>query len=378
MNHEPCPLCGYDRSPLTAGTAGCPHCALAPRDRSLAERRRGVATGVAVGLAALPRGVYYLATTAGVKRWLVPPFVLTVGAFALLFYGLWRLVAPLIETVGGGAELPLPEGWWKSAAEWLIQSALFQILAHLAGFALFGALAYLAAALAFSLVYEAFAGPFLDEIHGRIEERWFGRNPRDALQRPTSLAPRRCAEISALAGAGALLALVPWWLLDGWLAWLTLLVGAAAALAIAARLEPEYGRWLAWVVRLEGGTLWVSVKAMIVAGLVLLLFLPLQFLVPVVGQFLFAGAAGFTTALSLLDIPFSRRQWSLRQRLRFLTQELPAVVTFGAVSSLVFVVPLVGPILMVPAASAGGLWLICRLDKPGMVYGEAEAKSRAQ
>jgi len=39
------------------------------------------------------------------------------------------------------------------------------------------------------------------------------------------------------------------------------------------------------------------------------------------------------------------------------------VVTFGAVASLVFVIPLVGPLVMVPAASAGGLWLLCRLDK---------------
>ena len=117
----------------------------------------------------------------------------------------------------------------------------------------------------------------------------------------------------------------------------------------------EYGRWLAWIVRLEGGTLWVSLKALAVAGLVLLLFLPLQFLVPGVGQLLFVGAAGFTTALSLLDIPFSRRQWSLRQRLRFLTGQLPAVVTFGGVASLVFVIPLIGPLLMVPAASVGRL-----------------------
>jgi uncharacterized protein involved in cysteine biosynthesis len=366
-------LCGYDTaSPGTAPASGpCPHCALAPRDRSLARpasgalarRASGALDGIAAGLAALPRGVYYLATTGGVKRWLVPPFLLTLLAFGVAFYGLWRLTAPLI----GYAEevesrLPPGSGWWHTALEWLARSAFFQFLAHFAGIALFGLLAYFAAAFSFSLVYEAIAGPFLDEIHGRIEERWFGRNPRDAIQRPTSLAPRRCAGISALAGAAALLALVPWWLLEGWSAWLALLLGALAPFAVAARLEPEYGRWLAWVVRLEGGTLWVSIKAMAVAGLILLLFLPLQ-LLPVVGQFLFAGAAGFTTALSLLDIPFSRRQWSLGQRLGFLAGHLPAVVAFGIVASLVFMVPLVGPVLMVPAASAGGLWLLCRLDK---------------
>ena len=75
------------------------------------------------------------------------------------------------------------------------------------------------------------------------------------------------------------------------------------------------------------------------------------------------SAAGFSTAISLLDIPFSRRRWSLSQRLSFLLQNPLALVAFGSTASLLFLVPFIGPILMVPAASVGGLWLVVRLDK---------------
>ena len=51
------------------------------------------------------------------------------------------------------------------------------------------------------------------------------------------------------------------------------------------------------------------------------------------------------------------------QRVELLIAHLPAVIAFGAVAGLVFVVPLIGPLVGVPAASIGGLWLVCRLDK---------------
>jgi uncharacterized protein involved in cysteine biosynthesis len=117
-------------------------------------------------------------------------------------------------------------------------------------------------------------------------------------------------------------------------------------------------------------TLWVSVKAAALAGALLVLLLPLKF-VPVVGFLLFGLAAGFTTAISLLDIPCERRRWSLRQRLAFLARHLPAIVAFGCVSSLLFVLPFVGPVLMVPAASLGGLWMLVRLDKDFLRRGGA-------
>ena len=44
-------------------------------------------------------------------------------------------------------------------------------------------------------------------------------------------------------------------------------------------------------------------------------------------------------------------------------RNLPALVSFGTVSGFLLAVPLIGPVLMVPAASIGGLWLVCRLDK---------------
>ena len=117
-----------------------------------------------------------------------------------------------------------------------------------------------------------------------------------------------------------------------------------------------------WVARIEGGTLWVSIKASMVAGLIMLLFFPLKF-VPLIGYVLFAAIAGFTTAVSLLDIPLERRQWALPARLSFLFRNFPAVISYGVVASLLFVVPVLGPVLMVPAASVGGLWMVCRLDK---------------
>jgi len=39
------------------------------------------------------------------------------------------------------------------------------------------------------------------------------------------------------------------------------------------------------------------------------------------------------------------------------------VTIFGATAGLVFAIPLLGPIVAVPAASIGGMWLVIRLDK---------------
>jgi hypothetical protein len=234
--------------------------------------------------------------------------------------------------------------------------------AEASGILVFLVVSGLAAMWAFSIVYEAISGPFLDEVHGKLEQHWFGVNPRDAITRPDELSPGRCALWSGLAALPALAAVWGWWRLAGWPAWVVLLVGVPLPFALAAWLHRPYGRWLEWIIRIEGGTVFISIKASLVAGLILVLFFPLKF-VPFVGYLLFACVAGFTTSVSLLDIPFERRQWPLASRLSFLFHHSPAVVAFGLVASLLFVVPFLGPALMVPAASVGGLWMLCRLDK---------------
>ncbi len=147
----------------------------------------------------------------------------------------------------------------------------------------------------------------------------------------------------------------------GWLAWLR----AALPFFVAAALDREYGVWLGWVLRTEGHLLLVSLKASSIVAVLLVLFLPLR-LVPLIGFWLYMALAGFCTALTLLDIPFSRRGWSLVTRLQFLLRNWAAMLAFGVVSSLVFLVPFLGPVVMVPAASIGGLWLLVRLDKDAL------------
>ena len=373
MKIVPCPLCGYDapRAGADAQAAGaqsgaaiCPHCALEPKDPSLRAPRAGLRTGLLVGLAAVPQGLYFLASTRGVKRWLIPPLVLTSFAFAALFWWLWGLVSHWIELLreSGGREIELDPVWVERAVRWLLGLKVFVWLAEAGTVLVFLLVSAVAAFWAFSILYEAVSGPFLDEIHGRIEERWFGVDPRKALHRPTQLDTNACVKwsLGSIAAAIALTACL--WMLVHWPAWLALLVGIPAPFLVASLIEREYGRWLLWVVRLEGGTLWVSVKAALVAGVIMVIFFPLKF-VPGIGYVLFGCVAGFTTAISLLDIPFERRQWSLSQRFSFLLHHALAVILFGVTASFLFVLPVIGPILMVPAASIGGLWLVTRLDK---------------
>ena len=362
MSVVPCALCGYDTA--EAPGAPCPHCAGTAADPSLALPRRGTWAGVLVGLAALPRGLHYLAGTRGVKRWLLPPVLITATAFTLLFVWLWGLYGRLVDWMAeqSGRELAIDPGWLRGALEWLLRLRALFWLSNLASFLAFLTLGAVAAFWAFSIVYEAVAGPFLDEIHARIEERWFGADPRNRLYRSSTLTPRQCATFSGAAGGVGLAGTALWIALGAPHAWLAVPLLLAAPFALLALVRRDYGRWLAWIVRLEGGTLWVSLKAAALAGAILVLGLPLKF-VPGVGFLLFGLVAGFTTAVSLLDIPCERRRWSLRQRLAFLGHHLPAIAAFGCVSSLLFVVPIVGPVLMVPAASVGGLWMIARLDK---------------
>ncbi len=307
-----------------------------------------------------------LATTRGVKRFLIPPILLTLLAFALMFMWSMGLVDLLVEaaSVDDLESLGLDEGWFKATVAWLLERGVATLLARISGIVLWIVISSVVALYAFSVIYEAIAGPFLDEIQGRIEERWFGKNPRNDIQRPTDIPVRRCVVLSALAGAPALALLFAGFLVPGILGWL-LILGSPAPLIAMSFKEREYGTWLWWVVRVEGHTLWVSIKASLFVALLLVVFFPLKF-VPVVGFPIFMAVAGFGTAITLLDIPFSRREWALSKRFQFMVHNAGAVMAYGGVASLLFLIPVIGPIVMVPSASIGGLWLVVRLDKDSL------------
>ncbi len=285
-----------------APTSPCAFCGGAPRDPSF--ERTGSELGA--GFQAFVRGLYFLGSTSRTKRWLVPPLAATSALFIATFVLLERLLSGWIDALrqSANAELAVNPEWLKHALEWFLSSAALWWILQLGGFAVVAIAMFFAAVWTFSIVYEALAGPFLDVVHARIEARWFGIDPRSRL--------------------------------DGG--------------SFAQRLARQ------------GATIATSLQATLLAFALLVVCLPLKF-VPLFGWLLFGAAAGFCTAISLFDIPFSRREWSLGQRVRFLRAHFGAVVAFGATAALVFVIPFVGPAVCVPAASVGALWLVCRLDK---------------
>lgn len=361
MATVPCPICGYD-----ARSEPCPHCNVRPRapdEPSLRGGPIGRVSGTVAGVRAMFQGMVLLFGTPGLKRFLVPPLLLTLLGFAALFGWLWELLGSVFDLVAHGRaqDLDWPEGWWRDAAIWVLESHALVLLAGAGQLVFFLISIWFLIGWTFSIVYEAIAGPFLDEMHARLEERWFGHDPRATIERPTRLPVRICARRSLIASIPALGALVGWWIAAPPVSWIALAL-SPLPFAVSALLDREYGRWLGWVIKVESRTLWVSIKAAMLSGLILLLFLWVK-LVPVVGPALFLALAGFVTSISLLDIPFSRRQWSLRQRMRFMSTYAGAVTAFGVVAGLVFMLPVIGPLIMVPSASLGGLWLLCRLDK---------------
>ena len=372
-----CPRCGYALEPQAAcATCGGPATAFAPRPPV-----RGLGPSLAVAVAALPRGLGLLLRTPRTKRWLVPPFLLTSAAIVGLYLWAVRGIRRLAERVRPDeVELPawgwiedLSERWsWVRSAwggvvaalEWLFEWGLAFLLgqpAQLLTAFLVGSLAVWYGA---SIVYEALAGPFLDEIQARVEARWFGEDPRAARERPRGLSSERAIRLFALgafvAGAAGLgLHLVLGWSLLASLAALPL------AILVPLLFDRGFGPWLAWFTRVEAGAAWAGVQGALLSFTILALALPLYFL-PVVGYFLFALATGVATATSLLDIPLERRGWSLRARLRLLRRYAPAWIAFGVLAGLLLAVPLVGALLFVPTTSLGGLWMLVRLDKSGL------------
>lgn len=367
----PCPLCGYH-----APGDVCPHCGLAPKAPTLARRRSGPVSGVLDGLWAVPHGLLLFLRHRRLKRWMLPPLVLTGLVSIALLVTTFRWLDGLLEAHRGGElefarDLPgWLEGWgWIEGlatggivgAEWaanLLWGLVTSKGLALVGYFFVGSLVLW---YCFSIVYEAVAGPFLDEVQARLEIRWFDEDPRSRLERPNDLPAERCLTLvtrsvllfAALALVVVFVPAIPWW---------TALVALPASFLPAVRSEPRFGPWLRWVGRVEGRAVLASLQASLLTTFFLVLAFPLYF-VPVVGYFLFAAVTGFATAVGLLDIPFERRGWSFSMRMRFVGRNLLPFVAFGMVSGALLAVPLFGPVLMVPAASIGGLWLICRLDK---------------
>lgn len=376
MNAPACPRCGYAAPPAQP----CPTCGEAASKNAPGPCVRGWA-GVPLALVALPRGLALLAGTPGTKRWLLPPFLLTSGLVVALFLWARRAIGRLAERARpDDLQLPewawvesLPESWsWvrstysalSGALEWLAGALVSFLLAQpfqLLTTFLVGSLVVWYGA---SIVYEALAGPFLDEVQARVEARWYGADPRAALERPEGLgsdAALRLLSLGVAAGVGGALVLGLALGLPAWIWGLAFPVGLSLPLA----LDPGYGRWLAWFTRVELRALLAGLQGAAISLGILLLALPL-YLVPVVGYFLYAAATGVATATSLLDIPLERRGWPFRARLRLLVRHAPTWIAFGVLSGLLLAVPLVGPLLFVPTTSLGGLWLLCRLDKSGL------------
>ncbi|MBL8857259.1 MAG: EI24 domain-containing protein [Planctomycetes bacterium] len=286
----PCSVCGYHAPEST-----CPHCNRAPSEPSLAGPAPSGWSALVAGLRAMPMGIWILLSTRRVKRLLLPPLVLTMIIFTVLFLLAWR------QLVSTWDELVQSEPWTT-----LLSAGTFFVALIVFAFVF---------VWTFSIVYQAVAGPFFDTIQGRLEKRWFGSDPRATLH------PSR--EIKSAS---------------------------------------TFARWLFETCGAEVRTLFVSVQASIVAGLIMVLLVWTIF-IPFIGFPTFNMIAGFASAITLIDIPCSRRDWSLRQRLRFVFRNFWPVLALGITTSLLFLVPFLGPILGVPSAAVGGLWLVCRLDK---------------
>lgn len=386
---HPCPRCGY---PLE-GPSLCTVCGwrgsgveapLPPSSPLPNKPARGVAALVA-GIWAFPRGFLLFATGRGVKRLLLPPFAITVLFFCGLIYSAERGLSELLDSSlatgeeGRMALNSLDPGWWRTSLEWFLNDGFGIELLRGGSWLVFIALAVLFAWFTFSLAFELIAGPFLDEIHGILEERWFGLDPRKLRSRPTDLAASTCARNSWLLGiSGAALCAVAFWQLTGlatlWAFGAFLLPFALAAIPGGLPGLPggrEYAKWLRWVLGDNTRALAASATVALLTLLLLIVAFPLNF-VPVVGSLLYGGVVGMGTAIGMLDLPLERRDLTVSQRLSFATGHLGPVCLFGAVTGAVFSVPIIGPMVAIPAASLGALWLVCRLDKGFLNPGSAE------
>ncbi|MFT4709676.1 MAG: hypothetical protein ACI9D0_000892 [Bacteroidia bacterium] len=368
----PCIVCGYENE-----SGACSHCGWGSR-RDLGPNVRqpvGTAGALGVGGTALLKGFGLLLGTRGIKRLLLPPFLLTLAIFiGMVNWAIGWTTSFLDTNLGSGDErLSLgtwDEGWWRSAVEWIMNEGFGLAIARGSSWIVFTFVAWAAAWYCFSIVYEAIAGPFLDEVQGKLESKWFGKDPRSTLKRPTDLAPGICARYTWSLGAGGVLlslvlyALLPssWFLLSA-LGFLVPFLAAMSPTGLPGLAHgAEYSKWLSWIRSTESRALWVGIEVAAITLFLLVLLLPLHF-VPIIGTLLYSAIVGFCTAIGMLEIPMERRGWILSQRIHFLKHHLLPITLFGCTVGLVFTVPLLGPMIAVPSASIGGLWLVIRLDK---------------
>ncbi|MFT7679037.1 MAG: hypothetical protein ACI8QC_003036 [Planctomycetota bacterium] len=289
---HPCPRCGYHAAELP-----CPHCELSagsPEWKRLRPR-----AGPALGLEAFVRGGGLVMSVPGGLRMLAMPAAMTAFG-AVLVYRNWvsGWVASLFAGLEPAAVAARPEGWLRSTLGFFSNSWFVELLSrasHLVAMTL-------TAWLAFTFLFEAIAGPFLDRLHGRLEKRWFGKDP------------------------------------------------SAKGLGLTGTL------------RREGHMLSLSIAAAGMAALVSLLALPLL-LFPGIGSLLYLAVSGIALSLGAMDTAFARRGWSLRQRKLLFERHWMAAASFGALAGAISGFPFLGPLVMVPCASLGGLWMLVRVDK---------------
>ena len=231
-------------------------------------------------------GARLVLRTPGAARRLAVPALLTM-LFAFWVHQAW--VGPWIDSAFGALE--------PDAVARREPGPLRTVLGYLSGSWAVGLLAsashlvglILVAWFAFGFVFEALAGPFLDTLHARLERSWFGL---DAKQRAQSGGTR-------LGTAGNELRMLG-------------LSIVAAGLAAAASL----------------------------------LALPLL-LVPLIGTPLYLTFSGAALSLGALDVAFSRRRWTLAQRLRLLAHHWPCTLSFGAATGALISIPFAGPLITV-------------------------------
>ena len=372
--HEPvpaCPRCGYRRGSRTPSGYACPVCSDAEPSAPAAKPPAKHIGALLAGAMAFPTGLGMFLGGSRIKRYLLPPLLLTTVVFTVVILWTRGVVARFLDSglPDDGEEVALDSldlGWWRSTLEWILNDAWGLELLRGGSWILFAVLATVLAWYCFSLVYELFAGPFLDEVHGIVEERWFGVDPRKDVDRPVELPVEACARRSWILGTlGSALFAVGFWFLDWpWLLLSFLLFAAPFALAMTR--GDDYARWLRWVMKVEGRALVIGLDMGLVSLVFSVGFLWLN-LVPVVGQFAYACAVGLGTAIGMLDLPLERRGWSLPERIGLIGRHPLPIMAFGVVTGLAFAVPIVGPMLAVPSASLGAMWLVCRLDtgEPG-------------